>query len=132
MNARNLWIAVIALFCAALLIRGPHYLDVRQPALFGIVLVIALVAARFIPAPKKSNEVHGRHGGSARENRFGNGRKTEAERIAQVYLEEIVSDGYGRSRGVWEWPHFESYPAAAASAVSGKARRPVILSMWMR
>jgi hypothetical protein len=52
-NARNIWIAVIAVFCATLLFSGPHYLGVRSPILFAVVLVIVFIASRFLPSEKE-------------------------------------------------------------------------------
>jgi len=53
MKARNIWIAVIAVFCATLLYSGPHYLGVSSPILFAIVLAIVLVASKFLPREKE-------------------------------------------------------------------------------
>jgi hypothetical protein len=53
MNARNIWIAVIAVFCAILLYSGPHYLGVRSPILFAMVLAIVFVASKFLPREKE-------------------------------------------------------------------------------
>jgi len=53
MSARNVWIAVIAVFCAVLLFSGPHYLRVPEPVLFAIVLVIVGIASKFLPPEKQ-------------------------------------------------------------------------------
>jgi hypothetical protein len=53
MNARNIWIAVIAVFCAILLFNGPHYLGVWSPILFAIVLAIVFIGSRFLPKAKE-------------------------------------------------------------------------------
>jgi len=52
MNARNIWIAVIAVSCAILLLSGPQYLGVRQSILFAIVLVIVVIASVLLPKEK--------------------------------------------------------------------------------
>jgi len=53
MKARNIWIAVIAVFCAILLYGGPHYLGVGSPILVAILFVIVFVASKFLPREKE-------------------------------------------------------------------------------
>ena len=53
MSARNIWIPVIAVFCASLLFSGTHYLGVRSPILFAIVLAIVFVASMFLRREKQ-------------------------------------------------------------------------------
>jgi hypothetical protein len=53
MKARNIWIAVIAVFCAILLYSGPHYLGVWPPILAAIVLAIVFIASVFLPKEKE-------------------------------------------------------------------------------
>jgi hypothetical protein len=53
MSARNIWIGIIAVFCAILLYSGPDYLHVRSPMLFAIVLVIVFIASKFLPTEKE-------------------------------------------------------------------------------